>query len=112
MLRVPLAIEPSHFLIEARFLKCSHASRDIVAAVLRPAFMVTVASGLNSCREFLHEDSHCGVDLFKKAFPVMPHTFLKSREFGNFSNPPRATVAGQVLVDELVKTIGRVKAVE
>lgn len=101
----PLAVEPSHFLVKAGLGKSSHACRDIVTAVLGPPFMVTVASSLNQCSEVLHEGIHSGIHIFNEPFPVRPHSFLESREFGYFSNPPRTAIVRQILIDEIIEQV-------
>ena len=83
----PLAVEPGNLLFKARLLKCPHAGRDVVAAVLGPTLMIIVASRLDSCREILHEAGHCGIHLLVEALPVIPYPFLKMRELGNLADP-------------------------
>ena len=106
LLLTPLVVEPGYFLVKAGLLKCFHAGRDIIAAVLRPALMVTIASSLDSSCKFLHEGIHCGINILVEAFPVIPHSFLEVSELGYLANPSYTAIARQIFIDVFVKLVG------
>ena len=77
----------------------------IIALALRPTDEIIITGNLNTCSKGVHIGLHLGIDLLIEALPIMPYPKLEMRELGDFTNPPAATIAGLVLIDELVKGI-------